>query len=265
MNNFAKKWPKITAIISDLDGVTYCGEKPIESAVKSFRLWSDIGVPYAFVTNNSTKSAEEFSIKLNSMGIPTNPKRIITSSSVAAQRLNTILKPQSRVMVIGEEALINAVAEYNYTIANENVEAVIVGLDRSFSHEKLTKAQTALLNGAHFIGTNPDPMLPKDGGFEPGAGSILKAIEIASGVKPIIVGKPKPDLVEMALSVLETERESTFMLGDQIMTDIMAGYETGLQTIRVRTGVIEKGPTPIKPDFDIESLECIPLTAFNTK
>lgn len=263
MKNSIENWPKISAIISDLDGVTYRGKEPIESAVKIFRLWNDIGIPYAFVTNNSTKSAEEFSSKLNAMDIPADPKNIITTSAVAAQKLKKMLEPKSRVMVIGEKALVNAISECNFIIADKNVDAVIAGLDRSFTHKKLEKAQTALLKGAHFIGTNPDKMLPKDDGFEPGAGSILKAIEFASGgVKPIIIGKPNPDLVLKALSVLGTEPAATFMLGDQIMTDIMAGKAAGLKTIRVQTGVIEKGPFSISPDFDIKNLESIPLDAF---
>jgi len=257
-------WPKISGIISDLDGVTYRGDEPIESAVGVFQRWNDSGLPYAFVTNNSTKSAEEFSVKLNAMGIPADPARIITTSAVAADRLSDSFKPGSRIMVIGSQALVRAVADRDFEIADEDVAAVIAGLDRSFTYEKLARAQTALLGGAHFIGTNPDSMLPKGVGFEPGAGSILKAIETASGVTPTIIGKPQPDLVTKALSILGTDRQSTFMLGDQIMTDIAAGQAAGLPTIRVRTGVIEKDPLSISPDFDIESLECIPADAFRT-
>lgn len=257
-------WPKISGIISDLDGVTYRGDEPIESAVTVFQHWSDIGLPYAFVTNNSTKSAEEFSAKLNAMGIPADPARIVTTSAVAAARLSELLEPRSRVMVIGAQALVRAVADRDFEIADEDVDAVVAGLDRSFTYERLASAQTALLGGAHFIGTNPDPLLPKSSGSEPGAGAILKAIETASGVVPTIIGKPKPDLVTTALSILGTDRQSTFMLGDQIMTDIVAGHAAGLATIRVRTGVIEKDPLSISPDFDIESLECIPADAFST-
>jgi len=257
-------WPKISGIISDLDGVAYRGDEPIESAVGVFQQWSDIGLPYAFVTNNSTKSAEEFSAKLNAIGIPADPAHIITTSAVAAERLSDLFEPRTRVMVIGAQALERAVLDRDFEIADEHVEAVVAGLDRHFTFEKLARAQTALLRGAHFIGTNPDPMLPKDGGSEPGAGSILKAIETASGVTPTIIGKPNPDLVTKALSILGTDRHSTFMLGDQIMTDIAAGRAAGLPTIRVRTGVLEKGPLSISPDFDIETLECIPADAFTT-
>lgn len=264
MSDLLTHWPKISGIISDLDGVTYRGDEPIESAVSVFQRWNDIGLPYAFVTNNSTKSAEEFSIKLNAMGIPADPARIVTTSAVAADRLGELLEPRRRVMVIGAPALVRAVAERNFEIADEDVDAVIAGLDRNFTYKKLARAQTALLAGAHFIGTNPDPLLPKGGGSEPGAGAILRAIETASGVAPTIIGKPQPDLVTRALSILGTDPQSTFMLGDQIMTDIAAGLAAGLPTIRVRTGVKEKEPLSLAPDFDIESLEGIPADAFST-
>lgn len=254
-------WPKISAIISDLDGVAYRGDDPIESAVSVFQKWHENDFPYAFVTNNSTKSAEEFADKLNGIGIPASPERIITTSAVAADRLATLAEPGERVMVIGATSLRRAVEQRGFEIANEDVSAVVVGLDRAFTFEKLAKAQTALMKGARFIGTNPDHMLPHGDGFEPGAGSILKAIETASGVSPMIIGKPEPDLVTMALSILGTDPASTYMLGDQIMTDIMAGHKAGLPTILVRTGVVEKGPFPIRPNFDIETLASIPLTA----
>ena len=260
----ATDWPRISGIISDLDGVTYRGDEPIEDAVGVFQGWDAIGLPYAFVTNNSTKSAEEFSAKLNAMGIPADPARIVTTSAVAADRLGDLVGPGSRVMVIGAPSLVRAVVERGFEIGDEGVAAVIAGLDREFTYEKLARAQKALLEGAHFIGTNPDPVLPKGSGSEPGAGSILKAIESASGVAPTIVGKPNPDLVSRALAILGTDRQSTFMLGDQIMTDIAAGQAAGLSTIRVRTGVVEKGPCSISPDFDIESLENIPAEAFST-
>ena len=81
-----KNWPNISGIISDLDGVAYRGDYPIDSAVRAFQTWYDSGLPYVFVTNNSTKSADEFADKLNGMGIPTSSERIITTSAAAADR-----------------------------------------------------------------------------------------------------------------------------------------------------------------------------------
>ena len=252
-------WPKISGFISDLDGVAYRGDAPIESAVRAFRSWHEAGIPYAFVTNNSTKTAEEFSAKLNGMGIPIGPERVVTTAAVAADRASKLLPPGSRVLVIGADSLRRSVAAKGFELADRNVAAVVAGLDRSFTFEKLALAQAALLNGAIFIGTNPDAMLPHGDGYEPGAGSILKAIETASGVAPVIIGKPQPDLLLIALSVLGTPAESTLMIGDQVDTDILAAAAAGLKSILVRTGVPQAGPFAALPDFDVESLDDIPL------
>ena len=253
-------WPEIRGIISDLDGVTYRGEDPIESAVRAFQKWAEAELPVAFVTNNSTKSAAEFSDKLKAMGIPADPERIITSSAVAADYLAENLPAGARIMVVGSTALADAVAAQGFELAEKGVAAVVAGLDRKFTFKKLAQAQTALLSGASFVGTNADQMLPLGSGFEPGAGSILKAIETASGVTPAVVGKPAPNLVNIALAKLGTPPEGTFVLGDQINTDIAAGQAAGLRTILVRTGVRNSGPAVAVPDFDIQSLSEIPVS-----
>ena len=254
-----KDWPRIRGIISDLDGVTYRGDDPIESAVVAFQAWDEAELPVAFVTNNSTKSAKEFSDKLNRMGIPAIPERVITTTAVTADYLTGALPEGARVMVFGSTALSDAVEARGFELAETDVSAVIAGLDRSFTYEKLARAQEALLGGAKFIGTNADPKLPHASGFEPGAGSILKAIETASGVTPVVIGKPAPNLVKMALEMLGTPPEATFVLGDQVDTDIIAGHAAGLPTILVRAGVRNEGPFLAAPDFDIQTLAEIPV------
>ncbi|MCO6362260.1 HAD-IIA family hydrolase [Paracoccus sp. 08] len=248
------KLPRDTAIISDLDGVTYRGDALILSAVLAFRHWHEQGVPYAFVTNNSTKSAEEFSDKLNSMGIHASPDRIVTSSMVLAKRLCADLPARSRVMVIGANSLVEAVAAQGFQIDDQDAKALVVGLDRAFTFEKLRKAQSTLLAGALFYGTNPDCMLPHGDSYEPGAGSLLAAIQTASGIAPRIIGKPQPDLLHVALEILASDPQSTFMLGDQIETDIMAGQSAGLKTILVRTGVPPREVSGVVPDIEVETL-----------
>lgn len=248
---------KITGIISDLDGVTYRGQRAIESAVRAFQRWYDDGVPYAFVTNNSTKTPGSFAEKLTRMGIPAEPSKVVTSAQVAAQKAAQNVPLGARVYVVGSKALQEEIEQQGLTVAETDVEAVVVGLDRQFDFKKLRQAQTALLNGACFIGTNPDPMLPSDDGFEPGAGAILRAIETASGVSPTIVGKPKPDMVTRALEILGTDPATTYMIGDQIKTDIYAGQAAGLSTVYVKTGVQEQGPFRVAPDITVETLEAL--------
>lgn len=247
--------PQIDGIISDLDGVTYRGADPIESAVRAFQEWHEAGVPYGFVTNNSTKSPSDFSQKLTSLGIPAEAAQVVTSAQVAAQKANDSLPERASIFVIGSNALREEIEKQGFLITDTNAEGVVVGLDRQFNFDKLKKAQSAILDGACFIGTNPDPKLPTETGFEPGAGSILRAIETATGVAPTVVGKPKPDMVERALQILKTQRENTVLIGDQIRTDIYAGHSAGLKTVYVKTGVVERGPFDVLPDFVVETLE----------
>lgn len=246
--------PRISAIISDLDGVAFRGDDPIPQAVRAFRRWHDQGLPYAFVTNNSTRTPEEFAAKLNRMDIPATPGRVVTSAAALAGRLGDTLPPGARVMVIGAPSLVAAVEARGFQVADRDVAAVVVGLDRAFSFDKLQRAQAALLGGARFFGTNPDRMVPRGQGYEPGAGSILAAIETASGVAPVVVGKPRPDLIRMALAVLGSDPATTAMLGDQIETDIVAGRAAGLRTILVRTGVPPRAVPGVSPDIDVPTL-----------
>lgn len=251
----------IKGVVSDLDGVTYCGDAPIDSAVRAFKRWYEAGLQYAFVTNNSTKSPAAFSDKLSRMGIPAKPDQVVTSAQVAAEKAAVDLPKGASVYVIGSNALCEEIEKQGFLQSDKSPAGVVVGLDRQFDFKKLKKAQAAIFGGAYFIGTNPDPMLPSETGFEPGAGAILKAIETATGVAPTIVGKPRPNMVERGVGILQTKPENTLMLGDQVKTDIFAGHAAGVKTALVRTGVVERGPFDVSPDIVIDTLEELHLTA----
>ena len=137
---------------------------------------------------------------------------------------------------------------------SEGAKLVVAGLDRDFSFEKLAMAQQIIRSGGAFYGTNPDLVLPHATGFEPGAGSILAAIEACTGTKPSIIGKPAPTLVEFALKRIGTPRDRTLMIGDQVATDIAAGAAAGVKTMLVKTGVPESGPRELDPDFECDDL-----------
>lgn len=244
----------IGGIVSDLDGVTYRGDSPIPSAVAAFQHWHRRGIPFVFVTNNSTKSAGEFAAKLKGMGIAASTEDVITTSSVTAAIVKKAYPSGTAIYVIGSKALAQAIEEAGFVISDRDAKVVVAGLDREFTYQKLATAQQIIMAGADFYGTNPDLVLPHETGFEPGAGSILAAIEASTGQKPKIVGKPEPSLVEFALQRLGTARDQTLMIGDQVATDIAAGAAAGVQTLLVKTGVPETGPRALDPDFECNDL-----------
>lgn len=249
------KWPPIEGIISDLDGVVYRGSAAIVDAVQVFEQWQASALPFCFVTNNSTHTPEEVVRKLAAFGLAIAPTDVVTSAITAAEFLRTKYQDLRRVFVIGAPSLLQAVVDVGFEVTDQKPEAVVMGLDRQITHEKLRIAVDAILNGAVFVGTNPDLLLPTVDGFEPGAGATIRAVAAASKIEPLIVGKPELHMIEMALARLGTARNATLMIGDQIATDIQAGKRAGLPTALVTTGVPRRDdPSLMPPDFVVSSL-----------
>ena len=226
----------IRAIISDLDGVIWCGEEPIPEAVDTLRAWSGRGVPLAFVTNNSAHSAEDFAGILNRLGIAVAPSHVITP----IEALKSLLRERhagARVYVIGGAALALAVAEAGGTVVQDaQADLVVLGTDYELSYTKLRCATNALLNGATLIATNPDLLSPVEDGFEPCVGALVALFTAAvPGMTPVILGKPQPALLEAAMTLLGAQRDETVMIGDQVSTDIRAAAAAGIRGFRITT------------------------------
>lgn len=234
-----------------MDGVLYRGHHPLPGARQLLDALERAGVPFALVTNNSTRSPHQYVRHLAAMGMHVPADRIVTSSVGAAVYLAATLRPRSRVLVVGEPALRRAVARAGFVVtwdeAAPTAGAVVVGLDRRVTYNKLTRALTALNRGARFVATNPDPMLPTETGLLPGAGSIVAALRYASGREPVVIGKPDPRLLREAMRRIGTRPRHTAMVGDQRSTDIAAGRAAGAFTILVMTGV-EAGRRPRRGD-----------------
>ncbi|MCW1993821.1 4-nitrophenyl phosphatase [Bradyrhizobium diazoefficiens] len=255
-------WPPIEGIISDLDGVVYRGGTAIADAIEAFTRWQKAGVPFCFATNNSTHTPEDVVGRLRGSGLSIAPSQVVTSAITAAELVRTNYPHLTRIYVIGASSLVTAMRDVGLEVTDRAPEAVVMGLDRDITHEKLRIAVESILNGAVFIGTNPDLLLPTASGFEPGAGATIAAVAAATQVQPSIVGKPQVPMIETALSRLGTKRGSTIMIGDQVPTDIQAGKRAGLATVLVTTGVpTRQDPSLMAPDFIVSSLREIEVSA----
>jgi 4-nitrophenyl phosphatase len=255
-------WPEIEGVVCDLDGVVYRGEAPISDAIEALSEWRAKGVRVCFVTNNSTHAAGDVVKRLAAFGLPIQHEDVVTSSVATARLLLDRFGVGAGVYVIGAPSLRAAVLAEGLTVTDTAPKAVVMGLDRDISHEKLTRAVRAIFDGAILVGTNPDLLLPTPSGFELGAGAILTAVAAAARVRhPIVVGKPEIHMIELALQRLDTRREATLMVGDQLPTDVQAGRRAGLCTVMVTTGVPPiADPKLLPPNFVVESLLDIPIT-----
>jgi 4-nitrophenyl phosphatase len=252
--------PKVRALILDMDGVLWRGNESIGYLPKIFAAIETLGLKVTFATNNATLSAQKYQEKLGSFGVTVETWQIINSSMAAAYYLKKFYPAGGPVYVVGEDGLIDTLAEEGFYHSEDGALAVVAGLDRHLTYKKLQRATSLIRSGTPFIGTNPDKTLAVPGGFDPGAGAILGAIEIATDIKPIIVGKPFPTMLELAIQRMKTSNTDTLVVGDRLDTDILGGYNAGCRTALVLSGVstsAELDKWSPKPDLvanDLESL-----------
>lgn len=241
----------------DLDGTMYRGKERIVEAVEFVKELAKKDIPYLFVTNNSSKRCDQVAETLVNMGIPATEQHVFTTSIATANFIAEENKDAS-IYVIGEEGLQTALKEKDFTFKDEDVDYVVIGIDREITYEKLAKACLAVRNGAKLISTNGDIAIPTERGLMPGNGSLTSVISVSTEVQPVFIGKPESIIVDQALEVIGTPREQTVMVGDNYNTDIMAGMNASMDTIMVHTGVTSKEQLKTygkQPTFSITSLE----------
>lgn len=256
-NMLLDHFPQLKALILDMDGVLWRGRQPIGNLTRIFTKIQSLGLKYTFATNNATGSIGQYVEKLRSFGVEVQPNQIINSPMAVAHYLKQLHPQGGPVYLIGEAGLIEALEEAGFYHFEDGVLAVVAGLDRQFNYDKLRKASLLIQKGILFIGTNPDKTFPSAEGLTPGAGSILAAIETASGTPPLIMGKPYPHLFQLALEQMETQPQETLVVGDRLDTDILGGVNAGCKTALVLTGVTtftDAESWQPKPDLIVNSL-----------
>lgn len=262
-----QSWAGLQALLIDLDGVVYTGREAIPGAADFLAEARRRGLAFLLVTNNSTASPARVADRLRGMHIDVQPEEILTSAQAAVGYVAAHAAPGARVRVIGEEGLREAATDAGLRLLedgqpSDEVDWVIVGLDRAFSYEKLTLATRAILAGAHFVATNADALLPVEGGdVMPGAGSLVAAIRAATSVEPVIVGKPAPGLFEHGLARLgSVPPGQAAMIGDRLDTDVVGGMQAGLRTILVLSGVTTRealAASGVQPDAVLDDLAAV--------
>jgi 4-nitrophenyl phosphatase len=223
----------------DLDGTMYRGKEVIKEAGDFVRRLKEKGLPYLFVTNNSSRRPEQVAEKLQTFGISAEKEQVFTTSMATAQFIAD-KKPGSTAYVIGEEGIRSALEEKGITLQEDKPDFVVVGIDRGINYEKLALACLGVRDGATFISTNGDIAIPTERGLLPGNGSLTSVVTVSTQTQPIFIGKPESIIMEQAIEVLGVSKEETLMVGDNYDTDIKAGMNAGLDTLLVHTGVTTK-------------------------
>jgi 4-nitrophenyl phosphatase len=236
-------------VLCDLDGVVWLAHQPIPGSPEAIAALRAAGHRVLFVTNNSSARVEVQEVALEAIGIPAKGD-VLTSANAAG----LLIEPGQRVLVCGGEGVVQSVTARGAVVIDEhdvagesNTDAVIVGFHRNFDYDAMTRAARAVMHGARLIGTNDDATYPTPDGPIPGGGAILASIVTASGMQPVIAGKPyEPMAALVRATVGEDAARDAVMVGDRPSTDGLMARTLGCAYAHVESGITPPG-TPIEP------------------
>jgi len=240
----------------DMDGVLVSGRTIIPGADRFIERLKAHSAEYLVLTNNSIYTPRDLAHRLQAVGLDIPAERIFTSAMATARFLQS-QKPNGTAFVIGESGLTEAIHSVGYVITDHDPDYVVLGETYSYNLALITKAIRLVADGARFIATNPDPSGPSESGLVPACGAMAALIETASGVSPFFIGKPNPLMIRSALNYLDVHSENTVMIGDRMDTDIVAGVESGMETILVLSGVTRREDVaryPYQPTRIVQSI-----------
>jgi HAD superfamily hydrolase (TIGR01450 family) len=229
-------------LLLDLDGVVYRGERAVPHAATCLRACRDQGARTAFVTNNAARPPAEVAAHLRDLGVDATDDDVVTSAQAGARLLRDRLGADLDVLAVGGPGVAAALrAEGLVPVAPDapagEVAAVLMGYGPDVGWRDLAAASYAVEAGALFVATNTDLTLPTDAGVAPGNGSLVAAVVTATGVDPVVAGKPfRPLLAE---TIERTGAAAPLVVGDRLDTDIEAANRMSLPSLLVLTGVTD--------------------------
>lgn len=229
----------INGLIIDMDGVLWHDTKPLGNLPAIFNHLSSKNYRMILATNNATRTVDEYHAKLKQFGVELEDWQIINSAQATGIFLRDQYPEGTSVYVVGEPSLKRTLQSFGFEVMDEDfpeVAVVVASLDYQLTYDKLKHASLLIQAGSFFIGTNSDITLPTPQGLIPGSGTVIRALEIASGCKAKLIGKPEPLLYQMALKRLQIFPEETLAIGDRLETDIAGAQKAGIHTALVLSG-----------------------------
>ena len=229
----------INLYLFDMDGTLYLGNRLYDFTIELLPVIRQTGRRYLFMTNNSSKSVEDYIKKLAGMGIEATREDFITSSQATAYYLKEHHAGQ-RLYVCGTQSLKKELQMEGFAVTEnlDEVDCIVMGFDTELTFKKLEDVSKLLLTRKDipYIATNPDLVCPTEYGSVPDCGSVCGMIFNATGRRPVVIGKPSPLMPQLAMAHLGYGKEETAVVGDRIYTDIKSGLNAGITGILVLSG-----------------------------
>ena len=230
---------QIRLFLFDMDGTLYLGNQLFDFTIELLNTIRSTGRRYLFMTNNSSKSVEDYIKKLEKLGISATRDDFITSSQATAYYLKQHY-PEHRLYVCGTQSLKKELIKEGFVVTENltDVDCIVMGFDTELTFRKLEDVSRLLLTRENipYIATNPDYVCPTEFGSVPDCGSVCDMIFNATGKRPVVIGKPSPLMPQLAMERYGFSKEETAVVGDRIYTDIKSGLNAGITSILVMSG-----------------------------
>ena len=246
--------------IIDMDGVIYHGNMLLPGVTEFVDWLKREDKAFLFLTNSSERAPRELQQKLARLGLEVDESHFYTSALSTAAFLKN-QAPGGSVYVIGEPGLVGALYDAGFTMNEINPDYVVLGETHSYSFDRIERAVALVRAGAKLIGTNPDLTGPIEGGISPACKALMAPIELATGRNAYYLGKPNPLMMAHGLRRLGVKAEEAAIIGDRMDTDIVAGVESGIDTVLVLSGVTtehEMRKFPYRPMYVLGGVGDIP-------
>jgi len=259
MKPFELKTIKVVAV--DLDGVVYQGKTMIEGADEAIHKLRRNGLKVFFTTNSSIKTRADIVNKLIGMGISTMKDEVLTSAYMAGLLIKSI-GINKKAFIIGADGLKEEIINIGATVVTEPpCDIVFIGMDTSFTYEKIRQAMEAIMGGAIFVACNRDANFPSDHGhLFPGCGPIVAAVEAAVGLPPkYIVGKPGTFMLDVIAKRYRVSPDEILVVGDGIDSDIKMAISYGSPSVLIDLNPKKYSTRKHGPTFIIGSLAELPV------
>jgi len=229
----------IRLYLFDMDGTLYLGDRLYDFTLELLDTIKKTGRRYLFMTNNSSKSVEDYIKKLAKLGISATRDDFITSSQATAYYLKENF-PNHRLYVCGTQSLKKELETEGFTVTENlsEVDCIVMGFDTELTFKKLEDVSRLLLTRSElpYIATNPDYVCPTEFGSVPDCGSMCDMIFNATGKRPVVIGKPSPLMPQLAMAKYGYKKEEAAVVGDRIYTDVKSGLNAGITGILVLSG-----------------------------
>ena len=222
----------------DMDGTIYLDDDLFDGTIDFLNYVKSIGGRYMFLTNNSSKSVSAYVNKLERIGIDAKAEDFLTSTDATILYIKE--KYQGRKFYsFGTSSFTEQLREAGIDVTTElsdGIDAIVMGNDNELTFKKLEDSCILLGRGVDYIATNPDWVCPTSFGYVPDCGSVAEMLYRATGKRPYFIGKPRPEMILLAMKKFGYSPEETVMMGDRMYTDIASGFNAGVDTVFVLSG-----------------------------